>query len=67
MISSAPPSTGASGGLLTRWPLPVGTVRNSTPFANVKLLWKTKQTLRDKDLADRAFLAAMRLQRIEGV
>lgn len=28
------------------------------PFANLELLWRTKQTLRDKDLQDRAFLAA---------
>jgi hypothetical protein len=37
------------------------------PFANVELLWKTKQTLRDKDHADRAFLAALRAGRTEGV
>jgi hypothetical protein len=36
------------------------------PFANVELLWKTKQTLRDKDLEDRAFLTAMRTQRTQG-
>jgi len=29
------------------------------PFANPELLWKTKQTLRDKDRPDRAFLAAL--------
>ena len=29
------------------------------PFANLELLWKTKQTLRDKDRPDRAFLAAL--------
>lgn len=29
------------------------------PFANPELLWKTKQTLRDKDIPDRAFLAAL--------
>lgn len=27
------------------------------PFASVDLLWKTKQTCRDKDAVDRAFLA----------
>ncbi len=35
------------------------------PFANVDLLWKTKQTLRDKDHADRAFLEAIRARRLE--
>jgi hypothetical protein len=35
------------------------------PFANVDLLWKTKQTLRDKDHADRAFLGAIRARRRE--
>ena len=29
------------------------------PFANPELLWKTKQTVRDKDRTDRAFLAAL--------
>jgi hypothetical protein len=29
------------------------------PFANAKLLWKTKQTVRDKDRQDRAFLARL--------
>jgi len=35
------------------------------PFANVDLLWKTKQTLREKDAVDRTFLAA-RLARRPG-
>ena len=34
----------------------------SVPFANPDLLWKTKQTVRDKDRIDRTFLAAL-LQR----
>jgi hypothetical protein len=29
------------------------------PFANPKLLWKTKQTVRDKDRQDRVFLARL--------
>ncbi|MGH7820025.1 MAG: hypothetical protein ACREQ9_09640 [Candidatus Binatia bacterium] len=29
------------------------------PFANVRLLWRTKDTLRDKDRVDRAFLAQL--------
>jgi hypothetical protein len=29
------------------------------PFANAELLWKTKQTLRDKDRLDRDFLATL--------
>jgi hypothetical protein len=36
------------------------------PFANVDLLWKTKQTPRDKDHADRAFLGAILARRREG-
>ena len=35
----------------------------SIPFANVELLWKTEQTPRDKDLAGRAFLRAIRTRR----
>lgn len=27
------------------------------PFANARLLWRTKDTVRDKDKVDRAFLA----------
>jgi hypothetical protein len=30
------------------------------PFANLELLWRTKQTVRDKDRLDREFLAAAR-------
>jgi len=29
------------------------------PFANAKLLWRTKQTIRDKDRQDRVFLAQL--------
>jgi hypothetical protein len=29
------------------------------PFANAKLLWRTKQTVRDKDRQDRVFLAQL--------
>jgi hypothetical protein len=29
------------------------------PFANPRLLWRTKDTVRDKDKVDRAFLAAL--------
>lgn len=29
------------------------------PFANAQLLWKTKDTARDKDKVDRAFLARL--------
>jgi hypothetical protein len=29
------------------------------PFANATLLWRTKQTVRDKDRLDRVFLAAL--------
>ncbi len=29
------------------------------PFANVQLLWRTKDTVRDKDKVDRAFLAQL--------
>jgi hypothetical protein len=29
------------------------------PFANARLLWKTKQTVRDKDRQDRVFLARL--------
>jgi hypothetical protein len=35
------------------------------PFANVQLLWRTKQTHRDKDALDRAFLAEL-LKRQDG-
>ncbi len=36
------------------------------PFASPKLLWRTKQTHRDKDAIDRAFLAILLKQRGEG-
>ena len=29
------------------------------PFASARLLWRTKQTVRDKDRMDRAFLASL--------
>jgi hypothetical protein len=29
------------------------------PFANARLLWRTKDTVRDKDKMDRAFLARL--------
>jgi hypothetical protein len=29
------------------------------PFATAELLWRTKQTVRDKDLLDRTFLAQL--------
>ena len=29
------------------------------PFATPELLWRTKQTIRDKDRLDRAFLASL--------
>lgn len=29
------------------------------PFANAKLLWRTKQTVRDEDRQDRVFLAQL--------
>ena len=35
------------------------------PFANPKLLWRTKQTHRDKDALDRTFLASLLKQRGE--
>jgi hypothetical protein len=31
----------------------------SIPFASPRLLWRTKQTVRDKDRLDRAFLASI--------
>ena len=37
------------------------------PFANPRLLWRTKNTLRDKDKADRAFLAQLLAARGEPV
>ena len=37
----------------------------SIPFANIHLLWKTKQAMREKDAVDRTFLAA-RLARRPG-
>ena len=36
------------------------------PFASPKLLWRTKQTHRDKDAINRAFLAILLKQRGEG-
>jgi len=33
------------------------------PFASVKLLWETKQTYREKDMLDRAFLRSIVLDR----
>lgn len=38
-------------------PVQVGDV--TIPFANLELLWRTKQTTRDKDHLDRAFLAEL--------
>jgi len=38
----------------------------TVPFANVELLWKTKQSVRDKDSMDRRFLAEIRAQRQAG-
>jgi len=35
------------------------------PFASPKLLWRTKQTHRDKDAIDRTFLARLLKQRGE--
>ena len=37
------------------------------PFANPRLLWRTKNTLRDKDKVDRAFLAQLLAARRESV
>jgi hypothetical protein len=37
------------------------------PFANARLLWRTKNTLRDKDKVDRAFLARLLADRGEPV
>jgi len=37
------------------------------PFANARLLWLTKDTLRDRDRADRAFLARLLASRGETV
>jgi hypothetical protein len=36
------------------------------PFANARLLWRTKDTARDKDKMDRAFLARLLADRGEG-
>jgi len=35
------------------------------PFANARLLWRTKDTVRDKDKVDRAFLARLLADRGE--
>jgi len=35
------------------------------PFANARLLWRTKNTVRDKDKVDRAFLARLLASRGE--
>ena len=37
------------------------------PFANARLLWRTKDTYRDKDKVDRAFLAQLLAGRGETV
>ena len=37
------------------------------PFASARLLWRTKQTLRDKDKVDLAFLARLLESRGENV
>jgi hypothetical protein len=37
------------------------------PFANPRLLWRTKDTVRDKDKVDRAFLAQLLASRGEAV
>jgi hypothetical protein len=37
------------------------------PFANARLLWRTKDTVRDKDKVDRAFLARLLASRGEAV
>lgn len=37
------------------------------PFANPRLLWRTKDTVRDKDKVDRAFLARLLASRGEGL
>lgn len=37
------------------------------PFANARLLWRTKDTVRDKDRVDRAFLARLLASRGEAV
>lgn len=39
--------------------LPVSVQDVVIPFANLQLLWRTKQTRRDKDELDRAFLARL--------
>ncbi len=39
--------------------LPVQIQGTTIPFANLELLWRTKQTVRDKDELDRRFLAEL--------
>lgn len=38
---------------------PVRIEETTVPFANLELLWRTKQTAREKDQLDRAFLAEL--------
>jgi hypothetical protein len=37
------------------------------PFANARLLWRTKQTHREKDALDRAFLEELLKRKEEGM